>query len=72
MNVETTEAQVEAAISQDWARIYREAKLRKRARGPGGRTNRMLRKARNRRKWLFLSAVVGTLGLFLLCLAILE
>lgn len=72
MNVESQEAEIEGAISQDWARVYREAKLRKRARGaPRGRTNRMLRQARLRRTWFFVGAMVGTAALFALCMAIL-
>jgi hypothetical protein len=71
--VESQQVEDEAAISQDWARVYREAKQRKRAAGaPHGRTNRMLRQARRRRAWLFVGALAGTALLFALCLAMLK
>lgn len=72
VNEESGEEQIEAALSQEWARIYRAAKLRRRARFPRGRTNQMLRQARVRRKWLFIGALAGTIALFVVCLTILR
>lgn len=73
VNLESAESNLEPAISQEWARVYREAKLRKRANGaPRGRTNRMLRQARLRRMGVFIGALTATIVLFVLCLALLK
>ena len=64
MNVDAREIRGEDPSSDRWVEYYREARVRRRARGPELRTRVKLRKYRNRQRAIFIGGflAVGALA----------
>ncbi|HEX4404865.1 MAG TPA: hypothetical protein VH560_08560 [Polyangia bacterium] len=66
MNVESSELlKVASPMSERWDAYYRNAKVKRRAAGPSGRTSKVYRRWRARQQALVASALLG-LGLLLI------
>ena len=72
MNVESSESLKASPASELWTAYYREAKVRRRALGPSGRTSKVYRRWRARQRVLIASALLSLGLLVAVCYAVLE
>ena len=71
MHVESSESLKASPASERWTAYYREAKVKRRALGPSGRTSRIYRRWRARQRILVASALVSLGLLVAICYAVL-
>jgi hypothetical protein len=72
VNVESSESLKASPASERWTAYYQEAKVKRRARGPSGRSSQAYRRWRTREQILITSALLSLGVLVTICYAVLE
>jgi hypothetical protein len=72
VNVESSESSKVSPASERWTAYYREAKVKRRARGPSGASSRAYKRWRARERMLLASALLALGLLVTLCYALLD